>query len=112
MVGHSVYSRLAGYEDTNDAERLAHHGVRSPTGQDSTIGVIVGRRLTALVTDTKMAVVEDGALPGSGQDDMGNSGLSSFSPLGYFAPSWSVRMWLVDEHSELISPSPLFAKVC
>ena len=35
LVRQSVYSRLAGYEDTNDAERLA---------QDPTMRVIVGRR--------------------------------------------------------------------
>ena len=35
LLRQSVYSRLAGYEDTNDAERLA---------QDPTMRVIVGRR--------------------------------------------------------------------
>ena len=35
LVRQSVYSRLAGYEDTNDAERLA---------QDPAMRVIVGRR--------------------------------------------------------------------
>ena len=35
LLRQSVYSRLAGYEDTNDAERLA---------QDPTMRIIVGRR--------------------------------------------------------------------
>ena len=35
LLRQSVYSRLAGYEDTNDAERLA---------QDPAMRVIVGRR--------------------------------------------------------------------
>ena len=35
LLRQSVYSRLAGYEDTNDAERLAH---------DPAMRVIVGRR--------------------------------------------------------------------
>ena len=35
LLRQSVYSRLAGYEDTNDAERLA---------QDPTMRVVVGRR--------------------------------------------------------------------
>ena len=35
LLRQSVYSRLAGYEDTNDAERLA---------QDSAMRIIVGRR--------------------------------------------------------------------
>ena len=37
LLRQSVYSRLAGYEDTNDAERLA---------QDPTMRIIVGRRDT------------------------------------------------------------------
>ncbi len=36
LLRQSVYSRLAGYEDTNDAERLA---------QDPTMRIIVGRRV-------------------------------------------------------------------
>ena len=35
LLRQSVYSRLAGYEDTNDAERLAN---------DPTMRVVVGRR--------------------------------------------------------------------
>ena len=35
LLRQSVYSRLAGYEDTNDAERLA---------DDPTMRVVVGRR--------------------------------------------------------------------
>ena len=35
LLRQSVYSRLAGYEDTNDAERLAH---------DPTMRVVVGER--------------------------------------------------------------------
>ena len=37
LLRQSVYSRLAGYEDTNDVERLA---------QDPTMRIIVGRRDT------------------------------------------------------------------
>ena len=36
--------------------------------------------LTASVSDTTMALVEDGALLGSRQLDMGNSGLQHYSP--------------------------------
>ena len=49
LLRQSVYSRLAGYEDTNDAERLA---------QDPTMRIIVGRRkasaqdLAVVVGDT------------------------------------------------------------
>ena len=55
LLRQSVYSRLAGYEDTNDAERLA---------QDPTMRIIVGRRDTdrpAASTNT-MSRFETGVL--------------------------------------------------
>ena len=58
LLRQSVYSRLAGYEDTNDAERLA---------QDPTMRIIVGRRggpeRPAASTNTMSRFETEGAYP-------------------------------------------------
>ena len=66
LLRQSVYSRLAGYEDTNDAERLA---------QDPTMRIIVGRRDTdrsAASTNTMSrfeteVLTQDGNVEGLGR---------------------------------------------
>ena len=66
LLRQSVYSRLAGYEDTNDAERLA---------QDPTMRVVVGRRDTdrsAASTNTMSrfeteVLTQDGNVEGLGR---------------------------------------------
>ena len=64
--------------------------------------------LTASVTDTTMALVEDGALLGPRQLDMGNSGLVLLFPIGGVSPLLGLEPVLFRERVHRLTVYTLF----